>query len=132
VNETELAHVDRFLDHLRYERRLSPHTVENYRRDLHGVALLCSECGVTAWTELTPALVRAYIAQRHRTGLGGRSLARALSALRGFYHSELVRLNLSDIDLADSTVRVTGKGNKMRVVPACIRTDCAIPSPAIS
>ncbi len=35
----------------------------------------------------------------------------------GLRLAELVDLNLGDIDLADATVRVTGKGNKDRIVP---------------
>ena len=35
----------------------------------------------------------------------------------GLRLSELTRLDLADLDLHDATVRVTGKGNKMRVVP---------------
>ncbi len=35
----------------------------------------------------------------------------------GLRLSELVRLDLVELDLADQTVRITGKGNKTRVVP---------------
>jgi integrase/recombinase XerC len=35
----------------------------------------------------------------------------------GLRLSELVRLDLTDVDLRDRTVRVTGKGNKTRIVP---------------
>jgi integrase/recombinase XerC len=35
----------------------------------------------------------------------------------GLRLSELVNLDLVDIDLKDATARVTGKGNKMRIVP---------------
>jgi integrase/recombinase XerC len=35
--------------------------------------------------DVTPAMVRAHIAQRHREGIGARSLARELSSLRGFF-----------------------------------------------
>ncbi|MEO1201326.1 MAG: tyrosine recombinase XerC [Pseudomonadota bacterium] len=35
----------------------------------------------------------------------------------GLRLAELVDLNLGDVDLADATVRVTGKGNKDRIVP---------------
>src|SRR5262249_4382841 len=35
----------------------------------------------------------------------------------GLRLQELVSLNVSDLDLSDRTVRVTGKGNKMRIVP---------------
>ncbi len=35
----------------------------------------------------------------------------------GLRLSELIGLNLGDIDIADATVRVTGKGNKERILP---------------
>jgi integrase/recombinase XerC len=35
----------------------------------------------------------------------------------GLRLAELVGLDLGDVDLADATVRVTGKGNKTRIVP---------------
>ena len=35
----------------------------------------------------------------------------------GLRLSELVGLDVNDVDLADETVRVTGKGNKTRIVP---------------
>jgi len=35
----------------------------------------------------------------------------------GLRLAELVGLNLGDVDLADATVRVTGKGSKTRVIP---------------
>jgi len=44
----------------------------------------------------------------------------------GLRLSELVALNLSDIDLADRTVRVMGKGSKARVVPVGSHAAAAI------
>jgi len=35
----------------------------------------------------------------------------------GLRLAELVSLNMGDVDMADATVRVTGKGNKTRIVP---------------
>jgi integrase/recombinase XerC len=86
MNAESLDGIARFLDHLKHERRLSPHTLEGYRRDLLDVVAFCQGNGVANWVHLTPALIRAYVAQRHRSGIGGRSLQRALSALRRFYH----------------------------------------------
>jgi site-specific recombinase XerC len=34
MDVSQLELVDSFLDHLKFERRLSPHTVKSYRRDL--------------------------------------------------------------------------------------------------
>lgn len=179
--------IQAFLDHLRYERRLSPHTLRNYRRDLMRFdAWRAEQPDATDWAQLREPQIRAYIAQRHRQGLDGKSLARELSALRSlfehliqqglaqqnpargvrppksprklpsnldadqlcalldvgevpasgkpsldlrdtamvelFYSSglrlaELISIDLGDLDAADATLTVTGKGNKTRRVP---------------
>ena len=76
--------IDDFLFHLKTERRLSPHTLSNYRRDLLGVVAYCDSVAVSDWPALDAKHVRGFLAARHRQGTGGRSLARALSALRSF------------------------------------------------
>lgn len=75
----------RFLAHLADERQLSPHTLSNYRRDLERISLWRLEQGIQAWPDLHDEAIRRYIAARHRQGIGGRSLARELSALRTFF-----------------------------------------------
>ncbi|GMQ84189.1 MAG: tyrosine recombinase XerC [Gammaproteobacteria bacterium] len=80
----ELARLTEFECHLRDERQLSPHTLSNYRRDLLSVSRFCDEQGISRWRELHPQQVRAFSAQLHRQGLGGRSIQRKLSALRSF------------------------------------------------
>ncbi len=71
-----------FLDHLRNERRYSPLTAENYSRD---ICRLFKLAGVTPLNELKNHQIRRFIAQLHGSGLGGKSLARMLSAWRTFY-----------------------------------------------
>jgi integrase/recombinase XerC len=67
---------------LRHERRLRRHTVLNYERDVQ--ALL--ECaGETALAEIGVHDVRRYVARLHGKGLDPRSIARMLSAWRGFF-----------------------------------------------
>jgi integrase/recombinase XerC len=79
------AHRQAFLDHLAHERGLSPRTVEAYGRDLdHLVAFLEKE-RIEDPADVTEHHVRALVARRHRQGVGGRSLQRLLSSLRGFY-----------------------------------------------
>ena len=75
-----------YLDELTEQRRQSPHTVSNYRRDLDTLCRLAAELpsGVDLLTLQTHHL-RRFVGQLHARGLGGRSLARTLSAWRGFY-----------------------------------------------
>ncbi len=79
---TPAAAVDAYLAELAEQRRLSPHTISNYRRDL---AKLLAEADGKPFAQLDVHLIRRYVAQLHGRGLGGRSLARMLSAWRGFF-----------------------------------------------
>lgn len=79
------AWLDRHDRHLSSERRLSPLSRKHYRRDLERLQAWADERGLQQWTEIDSQHVRAFIAGEHRRGLGGRSLQRQLSAIRGFY-----------------------------------------------
>lgn len=176
------AELDAYLDHLRRERQLSPHSLDGYRRDLRKAQDFCTRNRIAAWNGLHSGQLRQLIAELHRRGQSGRSLARLLSSLRGLYRylnrqglcshdpaagvsapkgerrlprvldtdramqlldgaveddflgrrdqamlelfyssglrlSELVGLDLPQLDLSDALVRVLGKGNKTRVLP---------------
>ena len=75
--------LEQYLAHLAHERRLSAHTANNYRRD---IATLIEFAGETPLNQLAIFQVRRFVAQLHQRGLDGRSIARALSAWRGFYN----------------------------------------------
>jgi integrase/recombinase XerC len=177
------AHVELsgFLARLKNERRLSPHTIAAYNRDLNALLGFCEREKIESLAALDSYQIRRFAAESHRRGLNARSVARRLSAVRTFlsylvelgvvtansavhvqapkpsrrlpatldadqvasllaisgddplairdrailelfYSSglrlaELVGLNLGDVDAADRTVRVLGKGSKARVVP---------------
>ncbi len=164
--------------HLTHERRLAANTATNYSRDIETLIQLAD---THTLAQLQVHQIRRFVGQLHARGLDGRSIARMLSAWRGFYRylardhgytanpcvgirapkaakrlphalspdeagrlmnisddsllalrdkamfelfyssglrlSELTSLALGDIDPADGTVRVTGKGGKTRVVP---------------
>ncbi|MGM0593612.1 MAG: tyrosine recombinase XerC [Pseudomonadota bacterium] len=78
--------LERFFGYLQNERRLADNTLKNYRRDLTRLQAYCEQAGIENWAELDSYGVRAYVAWRHRKGIGGRSLQRELSALRSLYH----------------------------------------------
>ena len=173
--------IDRFIRHLEFERRLSPLTCKNYRRDLESLAAYCETAAVPDWGAIDSEHMRAFSATCYRRGLSAKSIQRRLSAARTFFRylmrekavqrnpaasvsapkakkrlpgnldadrmarllqipgdgalvdrdramlellyssglrlAELVDLNVGDVDMQDATVRVTGKGNKDRIVP---------------
>ncbi|QKT03712.1 tyrosine recombinase XerC [Ectothiorhodospiraceae bacterium 2226] len=85
MEPSQRAWVERFITHLRVERRLSPHTQAAYRRDLDTLVAYCDSIGRADWAALSVHDVRGFVGWRHRSGQGGRSVQRALSALRSFY-----------------------------------------------
>lgn len=76
--------LDRFLDHLAYEKRCSPHTVAAYRRDLQQFQSHLAGAGVPL-EQATDRLVRAWMMTLMEAGDSPRTVNRKLSALRGFY-----------------------------------------------
>jgi integrase/recombinase XerD len=174
--------IDAYLDHLRVERALSPNTLGAYATDLAKLARFAEEHDATEPRGLDLGLVTAWLSLLAREGLGARSAARHLSALRGLCKfmlregliehdptsltarprlgrrlpralgetevvrlletpdvstlrglrdramlsvayaaglrvSELVRLELGDLDLKRGVVQALGKGGKRRLVP---------------
>ncbi len=74
--------LDKFIYHLRYERRLSPHTLSAYRRDLNAFADYCDAQSIEDLSELSSLDVRQYAAKLNRLGKAPSSIQRHLSALR--------------------------------------------------
>ena len=172
--------IDSFIKELHTVRQLSPHTLTNYRRDLEKFSDYCQQINIDDAEQALSAHVRQWVAVMFRQGASGRTLQRALSALRSFYKyrnrkgskhnpargiqapksekklpkamdtdsvsqllniqaddflglrdrailelfyssglrlSELVSLNLNNIDFSDALLTVTGKGNKTRSLP---------------
>jgi len=179
--ERETEWIDKFIRHLKFERRLSVLTCKHYRRDLLALHEYCDEIDLHTWGQVDDDHLRSVSAAWFRRGLAPRSIQRRLCAIRMFFRfllrekhikknpvqtvrapkvgkrlpenldadrmaklldiqgegplvtrdrailelfyssglrlAELTDLNLGDVDMADRTVRVTGKGNKDRVVP---------------
>ena len=80
------AAIEGYLDHLASERGLARATVEAYARDLGRFAGDTLGRGVSSARALTMAHVRAHLVRLADEGLGARSRARALAAIRSFMH----------------------------------------------
>jgi integrase/recombinase XerC len=71
-----------FLETLRLQRRMSPHTLAAYRRDLEALAAVLESTPVE---RVGAAEVRRFVARMHAGGLSAVSLTRRLSAWRSYY-----------------------------------------------
>ncbi len=82
------TYVARFLEHLQYERNLSPRTVTSYRKDLTDLStFFVDHFGAMDWDLSTVERtdLRAFMGWCENRGLGRRSIARKISAVRSFY-----------------------------------------------
>jgi integrase/recombinase XerC len=76
---------ERFIRHLETERRLSPLTCKNYRRDIDALGAWLGTVGVAHWQDVDGEHIRAFSAACFRKGLSARSIQRRLSATRTFF-----------------------------------------------
>jgi len=180
-----LSSISAFIDHLKFEKRYSPHTVGSYHDDLRQFdQFLQSTFGGLPPAEITASAVRSWLASLKTDGLTSRSITRKISTLKSFFKfllrtgvvkknpvsgiitpkiskrlpvyveeadmstlfrhvgfgddwngytgrlalrllyelglrlSELVNCRESQVDFANSHIKVLGKGNKERVIPA--------------
>ncbi len=82
TNCTNAQWADIYLAHLTTQRKLSIHTVSAYRRDLLELGRLV---GDQDWSDVTHVEIRRLTSKLHGQGLNPRSIARKLSAWRGFF-----------------------------------------------
>ena len=77
-----MRYLDDYIQHLTFERGLSALTCKNYTRDIQLLASLIENADLNT---IQIQQVRRSIATLHSRGLSSASIARALSAWRGFY-----------------------------------------------
>ncbi|MES2423942.1 MAG: tyrosine recombinase XerC [Pseudomonadota bacterium] len=76
--------VDRYLTHVRVEKRLAERTLALYTLDLEKLASCASKAGIEL-TAVRNDHIRSWMAQMHGAGRSGRGIALILSGWRGFY-----------------------------------------------
>ncbi|MGB9596757.1 MAG: tyrosine recombinase XerC [Candidatus Poribacteria bacterium] len=179
-----LDYVNQFINYLKIERNCSPHTVDNYNRDLVDfMKYLSNESGnLSSIEDIDHLTIRSYLANLQSRQLARTTIVRRLSSLRSFFKylckrgyleidptsaisspkvqkklpeyleiseitalldmpdkkdiiglrdrailellystgmrvSEMLALDLSDIDHSNAIVKVRGKGKKERIIP---------------
>jgi len=74
-----------YLHYLTAERRLSRNTVSAYQADLAAFFLYLYEHRIKSLEKIGPRQIRGWLTHCHQQGIGSRSNARRISALRGFF-----------------------------------------------
>ncbi|MBK6004481.1 tyrosine recombinase XerC [Ramlibacter ginsenosidimutans] len=80
----DVALVERYLEHVRVEKRLAARTVELYALDLQKLSENATQARV-GLLQVQNAHIRRWVAQMHSGGRSGRGIALILSGWRGFY-----------------------------------------------
>jgi integrase/recombinase XerC len=75
---------DRFLNHLKLAKGVSPHTLRSYGLDFRSFALFAKE-ETKSLDTINKRLIRRYLAHLYETKASTRTVLRRLSALRSFY-----------------------------------------------
>ena len=86
VNAADQQQLASYLHYLQTQRKLSEHTLESYQSDLDQLVTYSREKKIHALTAITVTDIRRFAAQMHARGLSPSSIARKLSAWRGFYN----------------------------------------------
>lgn len=120
--------IDQFLEHLRYERNVSAHTLRNYRIDLEQFLQHLTQAGKAnkqgppTLEQIDHITIREWLASLHSAQKQKSSIARKLAALRTFFQF-LVREGLLELNPAKlvSTPRQERKLPKHLTVEEAIR-----------
>lgn len=67
------------------EAGLAANTLEAYRRDLEAAGAYFTQCGISAWADVSADDIAQLLADRRAEGLAPTSLVRLIASLRGIY-----------------------------------------------
>jgi integrase/recombinase XerD len=112
------GHIEGYLRFLALEKNVSPHTRAAYGRDLRRYAGFLEEQGFRGPSAVTAESVSAYVRSLHENSLSARSVARALSAVRGFH-----RYLLSERIVRSNPVELVDGPKLSRPLPDVLRRE---------
>lgn len=76
------SYIQNFIEHIKFEKRLSPNTIKNYLRD---ISLLKKQTPNKNFQSYKVEDIRRSVSILHQEGINGKSLSRMLSSWRGFF-----------------------------------------------
>ena len=108
--------IDNYRDYLRFERGLSPHSIEAY---LHDITLfsrfVLGSSTPKEPTVITPSDIEAFLAHIYDTGAGNTTQARVLSGVRSFFtyllHSDRIETLPTELIDSPKIIRKIGARN---------------------
>src|SRR4051794_35614662 len=77
--------IERYLSELRVEGGLALNTLEAYRRDLAKLQSYLAQHGLRMGAAISPSLAIGFLSALKQEGLAATSIARAMSAMRGWF-----------------------------------------------
>lgn len=107
-----------YLETLAAQRKLSGHTVSNYRRDLERLHQMADGIPLE---KLTYHQIRHFTSRLHAEGLSPRSIARKLSAWRGFY-----QWLAEQTGLASNPVKTIKAPRRKKTLPKALSVEDAV------
>jgi integrase/recombinase XerD len=81
----ELPYSSAFLSHCKFERTLSPNTIDSYGFDLRRLAGFLRQKNIAAIGNVTPELLSEYLRVLYDVGFAATSIQRTLSSIRGYF-----------------------------------------------
>jgi len=90
--------VQPFLDHLKFEKRYSAHTISSYQQDINSFfGFLDQTFGEMPMDKITPTFIRSWLAGMKEKKMTAKTINRKLSALRSFFKYHLKRGAISQM-----------------------------------
>ena len=86
MDDTLARQVDDYLHYLRTIKQYSPHTLDNYARDLKRLHTFCQSQSLADARDVQAAHIRRFASELHRQGRNGRTIQRNLSAIRSLFN----------------------------------------------
>ena len=82
---THNSYIRKFLDHLRFEKRYSQHTIISYQNDLEQFFAFLGQYGEMDISAITAAYIRSWLAALKGEGISSKSINRKISSLKSFF-----------------------------------------------